>query len=243
SVLSLDFSRPLRRIEAVMIDAILNLLFPVSCVLCGSQVVERRRGPACPACWAKLEPLMPPVCPQCGVPAIAIEGLCGACRLGEHAFDYARSALLFNDAFREIIHHFKYSDRVSLAKPLGELLRKCVDRQAFEAQIVIPVPLHPSRERQRGFNQAELLADLLKRQVDARLLRRRKRTPSQTGLSRSRRTLNLAGAFEVRGKVPGCVMIVDDVYTTGATLNEIAKTLKRAGAVRVEALTVARVQR
>ena len=226
-----------------MIDAILNLLFPVSCVLCGAQVLERRWGAACPACWSKLSPVKPPCCPQCGLPAAAIEGPCGPCRLGEHAFDFARSALLFNDAFREIIHHLKYSERVSLAPPLGALLRECLQREPFQSEVVIPVPLHRSRERQRGFNQAELLASSLNRHVNNRILRRKKRTPSQTGLSRVRRTLNLAGAFEVRGKVPDCVMVVDDVYTTGATLNEIARTLKRAGAKRVEVLTVARVDR
>src|SRR5262245_44390578 len=137
-----------------MIDAILNLLFPVACILCNAPVLERRWGAACPTCWAKLEPLKPPYCPQCGMPAQAIEGLCGACRLGEHAFDYARSAFVFNDPLREIIHHLKYSDRVSLARPLGECLRECVRQTGFKADIVVPVPLHRSRERQRGFNQA-----------------------------------------------------------------------------------------
>ena len=226
-----------------MIDAILNLLFPVSCVLCGSQVLERCWGAACSACWAKLEPLKPPFCPMCGLPGAAIEGPCGACRLGEQAFDFARSALLFNDEVREIIHHLKYSDRVSLAGPLGALLNECFEREAYQASVVIPVPLHGSRERQRGFNQAELLAASLNRRIDTRILRRTKKTPSQTGLSRARRARNLAGAFEVRGNVPHCALVVDDVYTTGATLNEIARTLKRAGAERVEVLTVARVER
>src|SRR5262249_27250700 len=137
-----------------MIDAILNLLFPVACVLCGSQVLERRWAAVCPACWLKLERLQPPYCPQCGMPADAIEGPCGACRLGEYAFDFARSVLLFNDPLREIIHHLKYGDRVSLAGPLGRMLWDCVQREPFQAEVVIPVPLHRSRERQRGFNQA-----------------------------------------------------------------------------------------
>ena len=175
------------------------------------------------------------------MPFDAIEGPCGACRIGEHAFDYARAVFLFNDPLREIIHHLKYSDRVSLARPLAECLRECVQREDFKADIVIPVPLHSSRERQRGFNQAELLASSLKLRVDTRVLRRRKKTPSQTGLTRAQRKLNLAGAFEVRKRAPECAMIVDDVFTTGATLNEVARTLKRAGAVRVEVLTVARV--
>jgi ComF family protein len=107
--------------------------------------------------------------------------------------------------------------------------------------LVVPVPLHRTRERERGFNQAEYLAARLGKPMARRLLRRRKNNPSQTGLSRSERTRNLAGAFEVTGSVRGTILVVDDVYTTGSTLHEIARTLKRSGADRVEALTVARV--
>jgi ComF family protein len=163
------------------------------------------------------------------------------CIKGEHVFDFARSALLFTHALREIIHHLKYSDRVSLAKPLGDILKECFEREPFSEGLIVPVPLHPSRERRRGFNQAQLIAARLGRPMNARLLRRRKNTPSQTGLSRSERKRNLASAFEVRGEVTGSVIVVDDVYTTGSTMDEIARTLKRAGAERVEVLTVARV--
>jgi len=224
-----------------MIDAILNLLFPQSCVLCGTQVFERRWSVACPQCWSELEHLSKPFCLQCGMPAAAIETRCGACRRGDHAFDFARSLFVFNDPMRGIIHHLKYSARVSLAKPLGHQLRACLGSEGFKAQAVIPVPLHRSRLRERGFNQAEVLARQLGLGVHTRLLRRRKNTPSQTGLSRSQRVLNLSAAFEVRGTPPETVLVVDDVYTTGSTLHEIARTLKRAGAKRVEVLTVARV--
>ena len=161
---------------------------------------------------------------------------------GEHVFDFARSALLFTRTLREIIHHLKYSDRVSLAKPLGDILRDCWRREGFTGDLVIPVPLHRSRERIRGFNQAELIASRLGLPVAPRLLHRRKNTPSQTGLTRNERKRNLAGAFEARGLVKGTLIVVDDVYTTGSTMNEIARTLKRAGAERVEVLTVARVE-
>jgi ComF family protein len=178
---------------------------------------------------------------KCGEPAPAIEGLCGLCIKDEHAFDFARSALLFTRTLREIIHHLKYSDRVSLAKPLGDILKECLGREPFTGDLIIPVPLHPSRERERGFNQAELIATRLGRPVARHLLWRQKNTPSQTGLTRNQRKRNLAAAFETRGDVKGTVIVVDDVYTTGSTMNEIARTLKRAGAERVEVLTVARV--
>jgi ComF family protein len=156
-------------------------------------------------------------------------------------FDFARSALLFTHTFREIIHHLKYSDRVSLASPLGNILKQCLESEGFKGTLIVPVPLHRTRERIRGFNQAELIAARLGRPVAKRLLRRRKDTPSQTGLTRNERKRNLAGAFEVCGNVSGTVIVVDDVYTTGSTMNEIARTLKRGGAERVEVLTVARV--
>ena len=156
-------------------------------------------------------------------------------------FDFARSALLFSATLREIIHHLKYSDRVSLANPLGGILKECLEREDFKGGLIVPVPLHRSRERTRGFNQAELIAAQLGLPVNTGLIRRRKNTPSQTGLTRNERRRNLAGAFEVRGPVNGDIILVDDVYTTGSTMNEIARTLKRAGAERVEVLTVARV--
>jgi ComF family protein len=226
-----------------VIDAILNLLFPQSCVLCHARVLTYRCSVACPECWSKLETIPRPYCPQCGMPAPFIEGLCGPCRRGDHAFDFARSLFLFNDPMRGILHHFKYSGRVSLARPLGQRLRDHMQREGFTGKMALPVPLHRKRERERGFNQAELLARQLGLTLVRDLLRRRKNTPSQTGLSRSQRALNLSAAFEVRRTPPECVIVVDDVYTTGATLHEIAKTLKRAGTSRVEVLTVARVLR
>jgi ComF family protein len=203
--------------------------------------MERRWAAACPACWSGLVRLDPPFCTKCGEPAPAIEGLCGPCRKGENVFDFARSGLLFTHALREIVHALKYQDRVSLARPLGTLLKECMDREPFTGKVVVPVPLYRARERERGFNQAELIAQRLDLPVDSRLLRRRKNTPSQTGLSRHERKRNLAGAFEVRRRITGTIVVVDDVYTTGSTMNEIARTLKRAGAERVEVLTVARV--
>jgi len=230
--------------DAPFSDAVLNLLFPLACILCSASVLKREWGPVCPACWSQMKPLRPPYCPQCGLPespAENIGGRCSACRLQEYAFDFARSAYIFNDPLREVIHHLKYADRISLARPLGTALRHCIDREGFQGSVVVPVPLHRRRERQRGFNQAELLAERLGRRLDARILRRRKNTPSQTGLSRSQRTLNLSGAFEVCGPVAENIIVVDDVFTTGSTLHEISKVLKRAGAKRVEVLTVARV--
>jgi ComF family protein len=189
-----------------------------------------------------LASITPPFCPRCGIPATAIEGPCGRCRTGETIFDYARSAVFFNDTARELVHHLKYAGRVSLARPIGRILGQTIKEHDFSAAVVIPVPLHRKRERERGFNQAQLIAKALPLPVDTSILRRRKNTVTQTGLSRSERSRNLAGAFEVFGNLKGqTVLVIDDVLTTGATMNEIAKTLKRAGANRVEVVTFARV--
>jgi ComF family protein len=225
-----------------MIDSILNFILPMACVICNAQVLERRFSAVCPECWDTLSPVGAPLCLRCGMPAVAIEGPCGRCRTGENIFDFARSAVIFNQPARKIVHHLKYSDRVSLARPIGRILQDLMKRECFVGEVVIPVPLHRSRERERGFNQAELIARNLALPVDPKILRRRKHTPSQTGLSRAERAKNLAAAFELRGSVAGTrVLVVDDVLTTGSTMNEIAKVLKRGKAARVEVLTFARV--
>jgi len=154
----------------------------------------------------------------------------------------ARSAVYFSESAREIVHHLKYSDRISLAQPIGRLLRDVMEREHFNGELIVPVPLHRTRLRERGFNQAELIATELGLPLETRPLQRGKKTATQTGLSRSERMKNLSGAFRLRGAARGLSMIlVDDVFTTGATMNEIARILKRGGAARVEVLTFARV--
>ena len=207
-----------------MINSLLNLVFPASCVLCGGAVTQRR-----------------PYCERCGFPAPSIEGWCGQCLAGETRYDFGRSALVFTEELRRVIHHFKYNDRVSLARPLGRALRSCLNAGGFSPDLVVPVPLHLKRERQRGYNQAELLASQLDLPLDRSLIRRRINTGSQTGMSRPERAQNVRSAFECRRSVTGAVLVVDDVQTTGATINEVARVLKRNGAARIEVLTLARV--
>lgn len=223
-----------------MIDFLLNLIFPTACVKCHATILERRFGALCSNCWNTLEPIRLPICPKCGIPADAIEDQCRRCRIGENVFDFARSAVSYNDTAKEIVHRLKYSDRVSLAGPMARLLKELL--HDFSGDSVVPVPLHKIRERERGFNQAELIAEKLGLRVEKHLVRRRKKTPTQTGLSRAARRRNLSAAFELQGDVRGKrVILVDDVLTTGATVNEISRVLKRGGAERVEVLTFARV--
>ena len=195
----------------------------------------------CGTCEALLVRQRRPYCERCGFPAPSIEGCCGPCLVGETCYDFGRSALVFNEELRRVVHHFKYNDRVSLVRPLGRALKSCLDADGFSPDLVVAVPLHPNRERHRGYNQAELLASQLDLPLDRGLIRRRVNTESQTGMTRPERAENVRSAFRCRRSVAGTVLVVDDVQTTGATINEVARVLKRSGANRIEVLTLARV--
>ena len=231
-----------------MVDAILNLVFPQTCVLCNSRILQRRWSVACPECWSKLEPIPRPFCPQCGMPAPVIEGPCGACRRGDHAFDLARSVFLFTDPMRGILHHFKYSGRVSLARPLGRQLRSHMEEEGFRGATALPVPLHRARERERGFNQAAVLAKAVSRhsglRVDEHSLARTTDTPMHRAAMDSKaREATVTKVFEVvrPGLVCGRnILLVDDLLTSGATVSQCARVLKKCGADKVIVLTLAR---
>ena len=218
----------------------------------------------CRACWASLQPWTGPFCTRCGLPfasARALDSatpLCGECRDDEPGFDKARSFGLYTGNLRRIILRLKFGRRERLGKRLGELLVGTWDSdeelRELALAVLVPVPLHPSRQRERGFNQAELLVagmvDALRKergkselQVARGCLRRRRATPPQTGLSLAARRENLRGAFEVvepERVRAHTIVVIDDVMTTGATLSACARALRRAGAERVIGLTLAR---
>ncbi len=172
------------------------------------------------------------------------------CRRGLNQFDRLRSFGAFDGALRELIHLLKYSGVMTLATPLAALLAVVVHNEPELAavDVVVPVPLHPRRQRARGYNQAECLArklaELLVLPLDTRSFARRRNTAPQTGLTPRQRRANVRGAFAVRARSQldaKRILLVDDVCTTGATLNACAQTLKRAGASEVQAITLARV--
>jgi ComF family protein len=185
----------------------------------------------------------------------AVDSLCGSCRQGEEEFDVARSYGLYAGNLRKAIVQLKFHGREHLGQRLGALLARSFEALPEpDSAIVAPVPLHPSRRRQRGFNQAELLARGLVRrlrkeerfhglQLAADSLRRARATHPQVGLSVSARRENVSGVFSVRRPEQvrdRTVVVIDDVMTTGATLSACATALKRAGAARVLALSLAR---
>jgi ComF family protein len=172
---------------------------------------------------------------------------CAACVGDALPFDYARSAALYHGPLREAIHAFKFGGKRALARPLADLmLEECRDALDAGALVLVPVPLTRERRAARGFNQAALLAERVGRgrrlAVKPRWLRRVRSTAAQSDLSAAERQTNVRGAFAASPAVAGRhVVIVDDVFTTGATVRECARALRAEGAARVGALTVARV--
>ena len=234
--------------------ALFNLIFPDDCRLCGQRLRELSRIPVCTACLAAPKLLVADCyCANCHASflnnrPLDDDQLCGLCRRGLTGFDAAYSFGGYDGPLRELIHLFKYGRVKPLARPLSKLLACCLPReQRFD--LIVPLPLHWWRRWQRGFNQSSLLAEALSQRlrlpwVDA--VQRTRQTAAQTGLTRRQRRDNVSGAFAVKQKprVEGRhVLLIDDVLTTGATASACALALKRGGAKRVTALTLARADR
>ncbi len=215
---------------------------------------EFSRVPVCRACLAKPEPLAADYyCVQCRSPFLSRfplddEGRCALCRRGVRGFDAAYSFGFYEDELRKLIHLFKYGRVQTLAAPLGRLLARAPPReQSFD--VIVPMPLHWRKRWQRGFNQAELLANEIGRRTHTPVqnsLRRVRGTASQAGLTSAKRRENVSGAFQARTRaqlVGRRVLLIDDVVTTGATAASCARALKRGGARQVTLLTLARVDR
>jgi len=228
---------------------LLNALLPRTCAHCGLDLHYQEERPLCPGCSARLEPLPELHCKLCGLP---LDGgaACYDCRgAGPAALDLARSAFVFNPELRSVVHAFKYRGRDDLALPLAAQMAAALDRYPELAayNFAVAVPLHPAKRRERGFNQAELLAAAVAARRNLFHLEgaaeRVRDTPSQTTLSKADRRTNMAGAFRaarpelVKGRK---ILLIDDVATTLATLDELASELKRAGAKSVSAYTLAR---
>jgi ComF family protein len=233
--------------------AALDVLLPPQCAVCGAQVESS--GVLCPACWPEVDFLGPPQCAACGAPFPFDLGegtLCGACSRERPPFDRARAVMAYGDVSRRVILAFKHGDRTDTAPALGRWLARAGGALVADADVIAPVPLHWSRLFQRRYNQAALLARYVARSVgkpvvmDALVRRRRTRAQGRMGPAERRR--NLKGALKANsrriGKIAGKrVLLIDDVFTTGATAAASARALLRAGAGAVDVLTLARVVR
>lgn len=230
-----------------------NIIFPPQCISCATILQPSEEKVFCPTCRKQIKYLTRSLCPICGMAFLnspSESHLCGNCLENKLYFSCARAVVSYETIILNAIHQFKYGRDLSIGSALASFLAD-FSFPAFEFQdysLLVPVPLHIKKLRERGFNQSLILANALgkKQRIDVNfsLLKRRKSTLTQTGLSKKEREQNIKGAFEVsnKKKIAGKnIILIDDVYTTGATLNECAKTLVKAGAEKIVALTLARV--
>lgn len=236
-----------------MIRRLVNLVLPVECFACQRVLTDDPVPFFCRACWDDVKALADPLCPRCGHPfastatlTYAPRHVCAACRLRPPAYTRAWALYAYEPPLQDAIRLFKYHAKVSLAGHLGAMMEARAETLP-PIDLIMPVPLHNTRLRERGFNQALLLADRLNRRLRVPLsydnLIRLRQTQSQTELSRKARLNNLRKAFAlVRPErvIGRRILLVDDVLTTGTTVNECAKILRKAGSAEVYALALAR---
>ncbi len=231
--------------------AAIDILLPPRCLATG-EIVDAP-GMVSPTVWPQLQFIETPFCQTCGMPFsfdIANDALCAACMDREPLFDRSRSAVVYNEASRKMILAFKYGDRLHAVKTFAPWMMRAGQTLIDGADFIIPVPLHNRRLRERRFNQSALLGQEIAARCDKSyipdLLQRTRHTIPQQGLNYKERGKNVHGAFAVnKAHLPTLkdktVLLIDDVFTSGATLNECAKVMKKAGAAAVNILTVARV--
>lgn len=232
---------------------VLDVLLPPHCLKC--RIIVDEPGSLCAKCWGEITFLGAPACDICGLPFEFETGdgiHCAACIRRRPVYQQARAVMAYDDASRDLILGFKHADQTEAAPAFGRWLARAGADLVAEADLLAPVPLHWTRFWKRRYNQSALLANALAREtrlpVIPDLLIRRRRTPSQGGLGPSGRARNVRGAFRLNPRFADKVrakhvLLVDDVYTTGATVEACARVLLRAGAAAVDVITLARVVR
>lgn len=237
-----------------ILNCLLGVVYPPRCVACAGSASDGYGQVLCSRCSQRVQLVRSPCCPNCGrpYPLETEDHLCWACQEAKPAFERARAWASYSNQeeenpLRDAISLFKYQRRVSLAKPFATFMTEVSKANRLECDLILPVPLHPDRLRWRGFNQSLLLArhigKALQIGVDAFSLVRERNTQPQVELSAIERQRNVREAFRLTrrsGIVDRRVLLVDDVYTSGATVRECAMVLKEGGAKEIHVLTLAR---
>jgi competence protein ComFC len=236
-------------------DALASVVFPAPCRICASTLDTASRVPVCEQCLSSFDLIHAPVCVCCGRPIISplaadfLVVLCKLCRAETYGFDFARSFAIYNSPMVRAILLLKHDEVRPLGVWFADRLCELVDSmpECRNADVIVPVPMHPARLKERGYNQAELIARPLARRLGLKLklflLARTKPRPDKLRLSRKERWDTVRGAYVAREGIRVDklhILLVDDVMATGATLDACSRALRKAGAARVTALTVAR---
>lgn len=225
-------------------EILLDMLYPKKCPLC-HQILKEKNSLVCPDCFQKAMPMKEPLCMKCGRLVRMEEEYCQDCRSGVHHFTEGRSIFPYGEIWRQSLVRFKYYGCREYgdfyAKAISIYGRKYLER--WKPQLIVPVPLHSRKKRMRGFNQAAYLAERVSRFTGIpwsdNLVIKIRNTKSQKKLNASQRKKNLRNAYLVTRKITGfSVLVVDDVYTTGSTMDAMAMCLQEAGAKDVYFLTV-----
>ena len=233
----------MRKVVAALTSRALNSLYPSICPLCKNSSDSYKHSPLCTNCWKGVERYSGPSCKICATPLVSeYATVCGECLKHKPVFSRVLNYGIYSGALAEAIHRMKFYGIKRLADPLGRLL---LDLEIPECDGIVPVPLSKKSLRERGFNQALLMAVVLSKELKIPLymdiLFKKKDTPQQLGLNAKERLKNLKGAFAVRGEIDNLrLLLIDDVMTTGATARESSKTLIKAGADEVIVITLAR---
>ncbi|NLJ40363.1 MAG: ComF family protein [Clostridiales bacterium] len=233
-------------------ESFLDIIYPmdIRCILCNETGEGITNYGICKACLGDLPFIQPPYCGKCGKTVTRQGELCPDCRDSNHPYKEGLAIFEYRDGIRDLIHRYKYGGEKYLSMPMSRWMTKGLKTRNWSFDFVVPVPLHPARLRERGFNQSQLLASRISRDAGVPLLDkgilRIKNTPHQTKLNRQERLQNLKDAFAVRekdralGTIQGkTLLLVDDVYTTGSTVGKCTDILLENGAADVYVITLA----
>lgn len=231
-------------------NKVMNLLLPPRCISCGELVNDV--GSLCGKCWAEIDFINEPLCISCGYPLEPTAGknsICGHCIMEEPPYKAGRSVFCYNDKSKSLILDFKYSDKIQSAKRYATWMLNSAKDLIEDSDYIVPVPLHWRRLVERRYNQAAIIsneiAKISGKKVLSQGLIRKKYTPPQVSLTRKQRLKNVKGAFAVNPRLAERIkgkklVLVDDVMTTGATINECVEILNKAGAAAVFVVTLGR---